>query len=52
MDPTSRDDPRLVDAVRSHTDRLLGSAKPLPAPPRLLAGADAVGTERRGASVS
>ena len=29
MDPTSRDDPRLVDAVRSHTDRLLGTARAL-----------------------
>ncbi|HQV83956.1 MAG TPA: maleylpyruvate isomerase family mycothiol-dependent enzyme, partial [Ornithinibacter sp.] len=29
MDPTSRDDPRLVDAVRSHTDLLLGTARAL-----------------------
>lgn len=29
MDPTSRDDPRLVDAVRSHTDLLLGTARSL-----------------------
>jgi len=29
MDPTSRDDPRLVDAVRGHTDRLLGTARAL-----------------------
>lgn len=29
MDPTSRDDPRLVDAVRSHTDRLLDTARTL-----------------------
>lgn len=29
MDPNSRDDPRLVDAVRSHTDLLLGTARTL-----------------------
>lgn len=29
MDPTSRDDPRLVDAVRTHTDRLLDTARTL-----------------------
>jgi maleylpyruvate isomerase len=34
MDPTSRDDPRLVDAVRSHTDRLLGTARASTTRPR------------------
>lgn len=29
MDPTSRDDPRLVDAVRTHTDLLLGTVRAL-----------------------
>ncbi|HSF99194.1 MAG TPA: maleylpyruvate isomerase family mycothiol-dependent enzyme [Ornithinibacter sp.] len=29
MDPTSRDDPRLVDAVRTHTDLLLATARAL-----------------------
>ena len=29
MDPTSRDDPRLVDAVRTHTDLLLATANTL-----------------------
>jgi maleylpyruvate isomerase len=29
MDPTSRDDPRLVDAVRTHTDLLVGTARAL-----------------------
>lgn len=40
MDPTSRDDPRLVDAVRAHTDLLLGSARGLddPAAPSLCVG--------------
>ena len=40
MDPTSRDDPRLVDAVRTHTDLLLGTARALddPAAPSLCVG--------------
>jgi Mycothiol maleylpyruvate isomerase N-terminal domain len=40
MDPTSRDDPRLVDAVRSHTDLLLDTARALddPGAPSLCAG--------------